>query len=156
MDPQIGTVPGWAALTAWIVVNAVNVLQAAGFLSRASTGSRRTNHVLGYAILALALPTAAALAGFLRARAGMLHVAGPTVFLAFAALMAVVDYVLPVEFRSPARPVILVPFLLLFFGSILLLGLPMFRLDRRLWLVTVATTVLLLVTMGWAMRRGVA
>jgi hypothetical protein len=31
----------------------------------------------------------------------------------------------------------------------------MFRLDRRLWLVTVATTVLLLGSMGIAMRRGV-
>jgi hypothetical protein len=50
---------------------------------------------------------------------------------------------------------ILVPYLLLFFGSILLMGLPMFRLDRRLWLVTVATTVLLLGSMVIAMRKGV-
>ena len=28
------------------------------------------------------------------------------------------------------------PYLLLFFGAILLMGLPMFRMDRRLWLVT--------------------
>lgn len=42
-----------------------------------------------------------------------------------------------------------------YFGSILLMGLPMFRLDRRLWLVTVATTVLLLGAMGIAMRKGV-
>ena len=48
-----------------------------------------------------------------------------------------------------------VPYLVLFFGAILLMGLPMFRLDRRLWLVTVATTVLLLVSMGVAMRAGV-
>jgi hypothetical protein len=44
---------------------------------------------------------------------------------------------------------------MLFFGSILLMGLPMFRLDRRLWLVTVTTTVLLLGSMGIAMRMGV-
>ena len=44
---------------------------------------------------------------------------------------------------------------ILFFGSILLMGLPMFRMDRRLWLVTVATTVLLLSSMGVAMRKGV-
>jgi len=48
-----------------------------------------------------------------------------------------------------------VPYLVLFFGAILLMGLPMFRLDRRLWLVTVVNTVLLLASMGVAMRRGV-
>jgi hypothetical protein len=36
------------------------------------------------------------------------------------------------------------------------MGLPMFRLNRGLWLVTVATSVLLLVSMGVAMRKGVA
>ena len=50
---------------------------------------------------------------------------------------------------------ILVPYLLLFFGSILLMGLQMFRLDRRLWLVIVTTTVLLLGSMGIAMHKGV-
>jgi hypothetical protein len=66
------------------------------------------------------------------------------------------EYVWPVEFRSPVRPSILVPYLLLFFGAILLMGLPMFRLDPRLWLVTVTTTVLLLGSMGVAMSTGVA
>ena len=47
------------------------------------------------------------------------------------------------------------PYLVLFFGAILLMGLPMYSLDRRLWLVTVATTVLLLGAMGVAMRKGV-
>lgn len=55
------------------------------------------------------------------------------------------------------------PYLLLFFGAILGMGLPrstaavpvMFRLERRLWLVTVATTVLLLGAMGVALGAGV-
>ena len=81
---------------------------------------------------------------------------GPALFLVFVAFSIAVDYAWPVEFRSPVRPEILVPYLLLFFGSILLMGLPMFRLDRRLWLVTVATTVLLLGSMVFAMRQGVA
>mgnify|MGYP007134646546 CR=1 FL=1 len=69
--------------------------------------------------------------------------------------MIAVEYVWPVEFRSPARPSILVPYLVLFFGAILLMGLPMFRMDLRLWLVTVATTILLLGSMGVAMYAGV-
>jgi len=46
-------------------------------------------------------------------------------------------------------------YLLLFFGAILLMGLPMSRLDQRLWLVTVATTILLPGSMGVAMHKGV-
>jgi hypothetical protein len=147
--------PWWAALTAWGVVNAVNLLQAAGFISRVLTGDRAVNHLLGYLIIALAVPAAAALVAFVRAGAEWLAWVGPAVYLAFVALMVVVDYVWPMEFRSPIRHEILVPYLLLFFGAILLMGLPMFREHRNLWLVTVATTVLLLGSMGLAMRKGV-
>jgi hypothetical protein len=107
--------PWWAALTVWGVVNAVNVLQAAGFLSRVATGSRTTNHLLGYVIVALALPALVALIAFVRGSAGWLQWAGPAVYIAFVLFMAAVEYVWPVEFRSPARPGILVPYLLLFF-----------------------------------------
>lgn len=155
MQVQARVDPWWAALIVWGVVNAVNVLQAAGFLSRVFTGSRAINHLLGYAIVALALPAAVALVAFVRARAGWLQWAGPAVYLAFVGLMVAVEYVWPVEFRSPARYGILVPYLLLFFGAILLMGLPMFRLERTLWLVTVVTTVLLLGAMVIALRRGV-
>ena len=148
--------PWWAALTVWGVVNAVNLLQAVGFLSRVHSGSMAVNHLLGYGIIVLAVPSSVALVAFVRAGAGWLHCLGPLVFLIFIALMIVVDYARPVEFRSPARPEILVPFLLLFFGAILFMGLPMFRLNRPLWLVTVLTTVLLLGSMGIAMRKGVA
>jgi hypothetical protein len=54
------------------------------------------------------------------------------------------------------RDQILAPFLLLFFGAILLMGLPMFRLNRRFWLVTVATAAALLTAMAAAMRKGVS
>jgi hypothetical protein len=155
MQAQTSVNPWWAALTVWGVVNAVNVLQAAGFLSRVRTGSMAINHLLGYVLMALAIPATVALAAFWRARAGWMQWIGPAVYLAFIVLMVVVEYAWPVEFRSPARYGIIVPYLLLFFGAILLMGLPMFRLDRRLWLVTVATTILLLGSMVIAMRKGV-
>lgn len=77
------------------------------------------------------------------------------VFIVFVALMIAVDYISPIEFRSPVRYGILAPYLLLFFSSILLMGLPMFSLDRNLWLITLVTTVFHLVTMGIAIRKGV-
>jgi phosphatidylserine synthase len=155
MHAQVRVQPWWAALVVWGVVNAVNLLQTAGFLSRIYTGSRTINHVLGGVIVALAVPSAVALVALLHADAGWRQWVGPAVFLAFVALMLAVEYLWPIEFRSPARYSILVPYLLLFFGAILLMGLPMFRMDRGLWLVTVVTTVLLLGSMVIAMRAGV-
>jgi len=40
MKTQKQVNPWWAALTAWVVVNTVNLLQAAGFLSRVYTSRR--------------------------------------------------------------------------------------------------------------------
>jgi hypothetical protein len=147
--------PWWAVLAVWAIVNAVNLLQSAGFLSRMNAGGMAINHRLGYVMIALAVPAALALVAFRRADAGWLQWAGPAVYIVFVLLMIGVDYMWPIEFRSPRRYGVLVPYLLLFFGAILLMGLPMFRLDRRLWLVTVSTTALLLGSMGAAMRKGV-
>jgi hypothetical protein len=155
MQAQMGGNPWWAALTVWSVVNAVNVLQTAGFLSRVPTGSMAVNHLLGRVMIGLAIPATVALAAFVRAGAGWRHWIGPGVYLAFVAFMIVVEYAWPIEFRSPMRYDVLVPYLVLFFGAILLMGLPMFRMSRPLWLVTVGTTVLLLGSMGFAMSKGV-
>jgi phosphatidylserine synthase len=155
MQTQTNQGPWWAILTVWAVVNAVNVLQSAGYLSRIRTGSMATNSQLGYVMIGLAAPAGLALIAFVRTRAEWQLWIGPAVYLAFIALMIAVDYVSPVEFRSPARYSILVPYLVLFFGSILLMGIPMFRINRGLWMVTVASTVLLLSSMLVAMRKGV-
>jgi hypothetical protein len=155
MQAQTRVNPWWAALTVWGVVNTVNMLQAAGFLSRVVTGNREINHLLGYGIVALGIPSVLAIIAFVRSRAGLRQWIGPAAFLAFIILMIVVEYIWRVEFRSTMRYDILVPYLVLFFGSIMLMGLPMFRMNRRLWLVTVVTTVLLLGSMGFAMYMGV-
>ena len=152
MNPDAG--PRWAAVVVWGVVNAVNVLQTAGFLSRVRYGMT-VNHVLGLVIAALAVPATAALVAYLRAGSGALYWLGPAVFDAFVVFMLVVEYLHPIEFRSPRMPAILVPYLVLFFGSIVLMGLPMFRIDRSLWGVTVVTSALLLASMGYAMFKGV-
>jgi hypothetical protein len=144
--------PWWAALTTWAVVNAVNLAQAAGFASRPRHGMV-VNHALGIAIAALALPATVALIGF--ARAGNPWWIGPATFDAFVVLMLVVDYLRPVQWRRPMRPAIAVPYLVLFFGSIVLMGIPMYWADRALWLVTVVTTAVLALTMTRALRQGV-
>lgn len=102
------------------------------------------NPVLGLVIAALAIPATWALLVFGRHRAGWLFLVGPLAFHAFVVLMLVVDYVADVEWRDP---VVL--------GSIVLMGLPMYRLDRRRWRVTVVTSVTLLGSMAYAISAGV-
>jgi hypothetical protein len=155
MNAQAEQGPFWASLTVWGVVNAVCILQAVGFLSRIPTGSREVNHLLGYVIVALAIPAGVALVAFIRAEGGWLQLSGPIAYIAFIAYMVFVEYVFPVEFRSPPLYGILVPYLVLFFGSILLMGLPMFRINRGLWLVTAVSAAFLLVSMVLAIRKGV-
>ena len=154
-DENLGPGSRGALLAVWAVVNAVSLLQALGFLSRITTGGRAVNHALGYAIMVLALPAAWAVLVLIRRDAPLLLIIGPAAFLAFVVLMAAVDYIRPIEFRTPPRPAILVPYLALFFGAIFLMGLPMYRIDRRLWLVTLVSSVLLLIAMVQAIRHGV-
>jgi hypothetical protein len=142
-----------AAITVWLVVNAVNLSQSVGFVTRPFAPD--LNSLLGLVIAALAIPATWALLVFRRQRAGWLFLAGPLVFDAFVVLMIAVDDVANVEWRDPVVPAIQVPYLLLFFGSIVLMGLPMYRLDRRRWLVTVVTSVILLGSMAYAMSAGV-
>ncbi len=56
MLAQTGQGPWWASVTVWVVVNAVNVLQAAGFLSRVLTGGRAVNHRAAAKAIQLAEP----------------------------------------------------------------------------------------------------
>jgi len=142
-----------AATVVWLVVNAVNLLQTAGFLTRPFAAE--VNPALGLVIAALSIPATWALGVFVRCRAGWRHIAGPVVFDAFVVLYVLVDRVARIEWRDPVLPSVMVPYLVLFFGSIVLMGLPMYRIDRRRWLVTVATTGALLESMLLAMSMGV-
>lgn len=142
--------PWWAQLTIWVVVNLVCLLQAAGFLTRRAHGMA-VNHVLGLVMAVLAVP--AAVAGVGLALGGSPWWVGPAAYVAFVCLMLVVDYVRPVEFRSPSRPMILVPYLVLFFGAIVLMGIPMFTAERALWAVTVVTATALVASMASVARR---
>ena len=152
-SPPAQIVPRGALITVWVVVNLVNLLQATGFATRViDPGINRT---LGIGIMALGVPAGFALISFVRAKSGWRFDLGPALFLVFVITELVVDHLLMLEFRSPRRTEILIPYLTLFFGSIVLMGAPMIRINRRLWTVTAITTLILLGAMGFAMARGV-
>lgn len=133
----------------WAVVNAVTVLQSVGFATRAV--APEVNAVAG---LVMAVPATAALAGFVRVGSGWRLAVGPAVYDLFIVFMLVVEDWLALEFRTPPRPEILIAYLVLFFGSIVLMGALMLRIDRRFWAVTPATSALLLGSMAWALSIG--
>jgi hypothetical protein len=147
--------PWWAVLTVWGIVNMVNLLQSAGFLSRVVTGNRSINHLLGYGIVALAFPATIVIGALIKEKSGLRHWIGLIAFIIFVAIHVFVEYTWKVEFRSPVRYDILIPYLVFFFGSIFFMGISMFRVNQRLWLVTVVTTILLLGSMIFAMYKGV-
>jgi len=155
MNSQSRVNPWWAVLTLWGIVNMVNLLQSAGFLTRVVTGNRLINHLLGYGIVALALPAAIVIVAFIKENSGWRHWIGPAVFILFVVLHIFIEYICKVEFRSPIRYDILVPYLVLFFGSIFLMGISMFRINLQLWLVSVVTTFLQLGSMIYAIYKGV-
>lgn len=103
-------------------------------------------------IAVLAVPATVALV--VHVRAGSRWWVGPALSDLFIVFILAVDYAWPVELRYPTKPAILVPYLLLFFGTILVMGLSMYELNRGLWLITVGTSATLLASMAVAMRRG--
>jgi len=149
MQPQTDINPWWAALTVWGVVNAVNILQTAGERRQHSAdsgvpfaGTHRKHGGQSRSRLRDDCPCDPVDYGTDRVRSS-------------GRRLAALDRSrrLPHIHRADGR---LVPYLVLFFGAILLMGLPMFRLNRQLWLLTVVTTMMLLGSMGVAMREGVA
>src|SRR5690606_9254574 len=98
MKEMLRVDPWWAALTTWVIVNLVSLLQSAGFISRILTGSMAINHTLGYGIIALGIPSVVSLIAFISAGAGWQQWIGLVVFLAFLVLMIAVEYIWQVEF----------------------------------------------------------
>jgi hypothetical protein len=91
----------------WLVVNLVNLLQAAGFATRVIDPN--INRILGAAIIALGAPAGLALVSFIRSGSGWPFYAGPVCFMLFVAADFGLDYLWDLEFRSPRRPAVLIP-----------------------------------------------
>lgn len=129
------------------------VAQTVGFMSR--TSGHTIQSVAGVIIMVLALPAAWVLWADRSAGIALWNHIGPALFVAFCAVSFYVDYVPGIEFRDPVNGAILVPYLLLFYGSILFMGLRLFPVSRPLWAVTAAAAVALLWATGWAQFKGV-
>ena len=137
----------------WATVNVVCVAQAIGFYSR--TSGPKVQFAMGIVIMALAVPAGVALARDLSAGRPLWQWIGAAVFIVFAVMELLVDHVARTEFRNPPRAAILVPYLILFFGGILLMGIRMYPVSKPLWGVTAVTATLLILAMVRAHAKGV-
>lgn len=143
--------PSAADVLVFVVVNVTAVAQTIGFFSRPSGPAVQS--AMGVLVMAMAVPAAAALV--LEHGAGTpVRSAGIVMFIAFALMELMVDYVLDVEFRQPRNAAVLVPYLVLFYGSILLMGLSLFRASLVLWGITAITCAGLLAATVWAQLKG--
>lgn len=134
------------------VVNVACIAQAIGFFSRPHNPD--WNRGLGVLIMTMAIPAAASALLLVRGGRGWWWLA-PASFVAFAAFGLAVDYVLGIPFRQPRQPAILIPYLTLFYGSILAMGLALLPVSRVLWAITGGSAALLVVATVVAQIRGV-
>lgn len=140
-----------ADVLVFLVVTVVCIAQSIGFFSRPHNPD--WNRGLGVLILCMAVPAVAAAVLTARGR-GWWWVA-PASFAVFAVFALIVDYVVGVQFRQPPQPVVLVPYLTLFYGSILAMGLYLLPVSRTLWAITGSAAALLIAATIFAQVRGV-
>jgi hypothetical protein len=89
----------------------------------------------GWIVYALCIPAAIISLFLLLGGKSWFFWLGGFLFVAFAAFGFWVDYIAKIQFRSPVRVDVLVPYILLYLSAIMFYWWPLLRLDRRLWFV---------------------
>lgn len=107
----------WYLLLVFILSLLANVLSLLMFLARVhwpGVAGLLGNLALAMGVPALVVAIVGALAGL-----GVMFWLMPLLYAAFCLFGLIVDVILNVEFRQPRRPAILVPFLVLFYVSLI-------------------------------------
>ncbi|HPB63844.1 MAG TPA: hypothetical protein PLM80_00525 [Mesotoga sp.] len=135
-----------------MTVNLINIFTFLMFLSRVKWP--KVEILFGTATIILALP-AVTIGALNLLRSANFLLWFPAILYGFWALLAlVVDYLLKIEFRNPAKPSILVPFLILFYFSVGGMAAAFYRIDLYLWLISGVTSILNLYGAYYAGKQG--
>jgi len=139
-------------LPLFMTVNLINVFTLLMFLSRVKWP--RVEILFGTATIILALP--AVIIGALNlSRSANFFLWFPAILYGFWALFElVVDYLLKIEFRNPAKPSVLIPFLVLFYFSVGGMAAGFYRINLYLWLISGVTSLLNLCGAYYAGKHG--
>lgn len=141
-----------ASLVVWAVVNVVCILQAIGFATRG--WAPQVEPILWAGIAAAAIPATYAIWLFARERSRLRFVVGPIVFDVFVVYLLALVFVADVDWRDPANALVRIVYFGLFFGSIVLMGWPMVRIDTRRANVTAVSVLLLVGALLYAQGVG--
>lgn len=134
------------------MVNVVCILQAIGFATRG--WAPQVEPILWAGIAAAAIPATYAIWLFARERSRLRFVIGPIVFDAFVAFLLALVLVAGIDWRDPADSPARVVYFALFFGSIVLMGWPMVRIDTRRATVTAVSVLVLVGALLYAQGVG--
>ena len=140
-------------LSLFLTVNAINILSFLMFLSRVHF--ERTAELFGLLALFAAIP--AALIGLVNwyQKAPFFAWFPALLYAGWGVFDFFLDYVYKVEFRQPMLPSILVPFLVLFYGSIAGMGFSFWKVDFSFWLICAITSGLNVSGAFYAILNGV-
>lgn len=106
-------------LTLFFIINSANIIISAIFIIRVKKPG--FEHILGIFYLALGIPTLIiAIINILFQREWWFWIF-PLLFLIFIVFELIIDYIKKIEFRNPRNKRILVPYLILYYISIILM-----------------------------------
>ena len=137
----------------FIVANAVNLLSAAMFITRVRLPER--TGLFGNLALLMGLPAAILAVLGMANQVGLMTWLMPLLYAGFSVFGLLVDVILKIEFRQPRRPAILVPFLLLFFISLIGMWGMLWNLGVLPWAITGLTYFAMVGASFYALGKGV-
>jgi hypothetical protein len=136
----------------FITVNSINVLTFLMFISRVHW--EKTASVFGFIALLFSIPAFIIFIANLREKKPFFSWFPALVFVAWAVMDIIVDYVYKIEFRNPMRPALLAPFLILFYFSIAGMSFSFWRTNFFYWLISGITCALNLFGAVYALLNG--
>ena len=106
-------------LTLFFVINSANIIISVIFISRVK--KPEFEHVLGIFYIVLGVPTIIfTIINVIFHREWWFWLF-PSLFIIFVVFEFIIDYVMKIEFRNPRKKIVLVPYLILYYSSIILM-----------------------------------
>ncbi|UYP48467.1 hypothetical protein NEF87_004752 [Candidatus Lokiarchaeum ossiferum] len=137
----------------FIIVNWVNLSQSLNFYLRVKGGKwgKKIEHILGLISISLGILTLILGTIILNEEYEFYHTIGAFTYTLFSILCFIVDYWKKIEFRNPKQLKILVPFLIFYYYSLLMMTISLRELGIFPWILT---SIFLFAQLGMAFYAG--
>jgi hypothetical protein len=136
----------------FITVNSINIFTFLMFFSRVQW--EKASSIFGFITLLYSIPALIISVSNLRDKKPFFSWFPALIYVAWTIMDILVDYVYKIEFRSPMRSALLVPFLILFYFSITGMSFSFWKSNFIYWLISGITCVLNLSGAVYALLNG--